>query len=369
MKIDTRNNVTESSENDNNLCFEYVSKAPDLTLVQNQYGTPPIAPPISAGSQSVGSGASGQLQSAGSIDNSSYFYFQIKNIGSANTAGQVPLWGYYYPDVPGGQVAKTLLDGPDKTTKSIQRNAATNVTYKIKEKGIGKVVACLFVDFNNTISELSEENNLACVKYEQKDESSGQTPPASDNTSSTVSPPTTPTNNSDKNTGKTTTPVSTPVSTPTPTPTPTSTVAPTQTTTATPTVSTPTSTPTLTPTTTITPTTPTTAIPTVNPTTPAPTTTVTPVTPTTVTPSTPTPTPTPSTSVTPSTSSTEYYCQWSWPQKITNKTTSAVIYSCTSARPYCNYADYKYENVGCCKYNSTTKVYSDCIKLPSLLGN
>ncbi len=168
---------------------------------------------------------------------------------------------------------------------------------------------------------------------------------------------------------QTTAPAPTPIPTPTPAPAPTiaPTIAPTPTITPTPAQ---TQTQTITPAPTVAPTpAPTTITPTPTTITPEPTT-VTPaptiITPTPTTTITPTPTPAPTPTTTPT--ATQYYCQWSWPQKIINKATNAVVYSCTSARPYCYYGDYSYENAACCKYNSTTKVYSDCLKLPTLLG-
>lgn len=59
----------------------------------------------------------------------------------------------------------------------------------------------------------------------------------------------------------------------------------------------------------------------------------------------------------------EYYCEWSWPQKIIYKDTKKVIQSCTYDLPWCNYADYTYENVGCC----ADQEHIDCIALPDLL--
>jgi len=59
----------------------------------------------------------------------------------------------------------------------------------------------------------------------------------------------------------------------------------------------------------------------------------------------------------------EYYCEWSWPQKIIYKDTKKVIQSCTYDLPWCYYADYTYENVGCC----ADREHTDCITLPDLL--
>jgi len=64
----------------------------------------------------------------------------------------------------------------------------------------------------------------------------------------------------------------------------------------------------------------------------------------------------------------EYYCEWSWPQQIINKETKKLVYYCPYSRPWCNFGDYKYENVGCCKtYTEETKTKSDCTNLPELL--
>lgn len=64
----------------------------------------------------------------------------------------------------------------------------------------------------------------------------------------------------------------------------------------------------------------------------------------------------------------EYYCEWSWPQQIINKETKKLVYACPYAKPWCNPADYKYENVGCCAtYDDVTKTKSDCTNLPELL--
>ena len=61
----------------------------------------------------------------------------------------------------------------------------------------------------------------------------------------------------------------------------------------------------------------------------------------------------------------EYYCEWSWPQKIIDKNTKEVIQECTSSLPWCYYADYTYENVGCC----SDKEHTDCTTLPTFLGD
>ena len=64
----------------------------------------------------------------------------------------------------------------------------------------------------------------------------------------------------------------------------------------------------------------------------------------------------------------EYYCEWSWPQKIIEKDSAKVIFACPSERPWCDSADRKYENVGCCgNHDEGKKIKTDCIKLPELL--
>ena len=64
----------------------------------------------------------------------------------------------------------------------------------------------------------------------------------------------------------------------------------------------------------------------------------------------------------------EYYCEWSWPQKIIERETKKVIFPCTSERPWCDPADRTYGNVACCRELDKTKmIKTDCIKLPELL--
>jgi len=60
----------------------------------------------------------------------------------------------------------------------------------------------------------------------------------------------------------------------------------------------------------------------------------------------------------------EYYCQWVWPQNIIDKNTKERIVNCSNSYPWCNYADFSFENVGCCR----DKDYTDCQSLPSLVG-
>lgn len=52
---------------------------------------------------------------------------------------------------------------------------------------------------------------------------------------------------------------------------------------------------------------------------------------------------------------TNYYCQWSWPQKITNQDTGAVLFTCPSSQPYC-----KSGTTQCCKWTSDLGHY-ECI--------
>lgn len=64
----------------------------------------------------------------------------------------------------------------------------------------------------------------------------------------------------------------------------------------------------------------------------------------------------------------EYYCEWSWPQKIIERETKKVVFPCTSERPWCDPADRTYGNVACCRELDKTKTLkTDCIKLPDLL--
>ena len=58
----------------------------------------------------------------------------------------------------------------------------------------------------------------------------------------------------------------------------------------------------------------------------------------------------------------QFYCNWVWPQEIIDKDTKDLVKACTSKRPWCNYADYSYENVGCC----TDAAHTDCVTLPNL---
>jgi hypothetical protein len=60
-----------------------------------------------------------------------------------------------------------------------------------------------------------------------------------------------------------------------------------------------------------------------------------------------------------------YYCEWSWPQKIIDKDTQEVIYECEWQRPWCFFADYTYEKVGCCLQAD----HVNCTTLPDLLLN
>ncbi|XOU94317.1 MAG: hypothetical protein ACNFW9_05750 [Candidatus Kerfeldbacteria bacterium] len=60
----------------------------------------------------------------------------------------------------------------------------------------------------------------------------------------------------------------------------------------------------------------------------------------------------------------EFYCEWSWPQKIIYKDTKKVIIKCSSDQPWCNRADGTYDNVSCC----TDDEYLDCTNLDNLLN-
>jgi hypothetical protein len=59
----------------------------------------------------------------------------------------------------------------------------------------------------------------------------------------------------------------------------------------------------------------------------------------------------------------EYYCEWVWPQKIIDRETGEIIVECPMGRPWCNYSDFKYENVGCCE----ERVHENCILLDELI--
>lgn len=91
---------------------------------------------------------------------------------------------------------------------------------------------------------------------------------------------------------------------------------------------------------------------------------------------TPTPTPTPTSPVSKSSSPAPsdlqnivLDCEYVWPQKIVKKDSRELVYWCSSAKPWCNPADNKYENIGCCaNYSETTKQKTDCTLLPDLLS-
>ena len=55
---------------------------------------------------------------------------------------------------------------------------------------------------------------------------------------------------------------------------------------------------------------------------------------------------------------TEFYCEWSWPQKIINKATKEVYWVCPISTPYC-----KSGTSTCCKHNSATEEHYDCIEM------
>ncbi len=57
---------------------------------------------------------------------------------------------------------------------------------------------------------------------------------------------------------------------------------------------------------------------------------------------------------------TEYYCQWTWPQKVTYKASGSVYTSCTSARPYCNKDTGPDGRPQCCEYTEEIG-YFNCV--------
>jgi len=59
----------------------------------------------------------------------------------------------------------------------------------------------------------------------------------------------------------------------------------------------------------------------------------------------------------------EFYCNWVWPQEIILKETKQLVIACPRTYPWCNRADFKYENVSCC----VDKEYFDCKSLEDLL--
>ena len=58
-----------------------------------------------------------------------------------------------------------------------------------------------------------------------------------------------------------------------------------------------------------------------------------------------------------------YYCEWSWPQKIINQDTKEVLYSCPMSQPYCNKDAALAGNTQCCNRDTAAKVYYDCISV------
>jgi len=63
----------------------------------------------------------------------------------------------------------------------------------------------------------------------------------------------------------------------------------------------------------------------------------------------------------------DYYCAWGWPQTIIKRKSKEVVFQCPHERPWCNYADFKVENVGCCaKLSDDQKAKIDCVALPEL---
>jgi len=62
--------------------------------------------------------------------------------------------------------------------------------------------------------------------------------------------------------------------------------------------------------------------------------------------------------------SADFYCEWSWPQKIIYRDTKEVVVACSSSRPWCDKADGTYDKVGCC----TDQEHTDCTSLDNLLN-
>lgn len=60
----------------------------------------------------------------------------------------------------------------------------------------------------------------------------------------------------------------------------------------------------------------------------------------------------------PSGGAREYYCEWSWPQKIIDKNTGEVLWPCTGTRPYC-----KAGTTECCRYDSRLRRHFDCVDM------
>jgi hypothetical protein len=56
----------------------------------------------------------------------------------------------------------------------------------------------------------------------------------------------------------------------------------------------------------------------------------------------------------------EYYCEWSWPQKIINMDTKEVLYSCPSSKPYCNRDAALAGNPKCCEKGAVDG-YPNCV--------
>jgi len=54
----------------------------------------------------------------------------------------------------------------------------------------------------------------------------------------------------------------------------------------------------------------------------------------------------------------EYYCEWSWPQKIINRLTDYVFYTCPLERPYCRAG-----STDCCKYDAERQTHYDCVNM------
>jgi hypothetical protein len=61
--------------------------------------------------------------------------------------------------------------------------------------------------------------------------------------------------------------------------------------------------------------------------------------------------------------SLEYYCEWSWPQKVIYKDSKEVIHACDSISPYCNLYAAQEGRAECCEgKNQETDQYYGCIE-------
>lgn len=59
----------------------------------------------------------------------------------------------------------------------------------------------------------------------------------------------------------------------------------------------------------------------------------------------------------------ELYCNWVWPQQIIERESKNLVIKCPSSYPWCDYSDFDYENVGCCK----DREHLNCLGLSELL--